>query len=81
MATEKKDEMTTETITLEHQIEINKETLSFWREEAGVNEPLALDVDAKVEGGEPLTKLEQSILSRGLTRDHVNLVKEHFWSL
>jgi hypothetical protein len=79
MATKKATQ--TFTLTPEVQLDINKETLKFWRDEAGYYEGLALDVDKKVDAGEPLTKLEQGILMCGLSRDHVNLVKEHFWSL
>ena len=67
--------MATETITPEHQLEINKATLSFWRDDCGVYEGLALGVDAMVDAGEQLNKLGQGILSRGLTQDDIDFAK------
>ncbi len=65
--------------------EINRETLAFWRNEAAIGieglTPFALDVDQKVDNNETLSEIEQKVLDLGLTREHVEFVKEHLWSL
>ncbi len=65
------------TTTAHERIEINRDTLRFWKEEAGLHQPLALNVTSKVEGGQELSEPEQQVLCLGLTQEHVDFVKEN----
>ena len=70
--------MSTTTFAAAERIEINRDTLRFWKDEAGLHQPLALGVDKKVENGEVLSELEQRVLCLGLIQEQVEFVKENF---
>lgn len=66
------------TLTANDRTELNRQTLAFWKEEAGLHQPLALNVDTKVEAAQRLSDLEQQVLVMGLTQEQVEFVKENF---
>ncbi|HTW47830.1 MAG TPA: hypothetical protein VMD92_07775 [Acidobacteriaceae bacterium] len=57
----------------------NREALDFLRMEGLVtpDDPLALNVERKIEAGQPLSPVEAGILRHGITRDTLNFVAQY----
>jgi hypothetical protein len=57
----------------------NRRTLEYLRIEGVVtpDDPLALNVEAKVESGAALTPAEMGILRYGITRDALDFLRQH----
>jgi hypothetical protein len=57
----------------------NRKALEYLRIEGVVTptDPLALNVEAKVESGAALTPVEMGILQYGITRDALDFLRQH----
>lgn len=70
---------TTATAVASNEARVNREHLAELRSVCAVSsvDPLALNVEAKVEAGEMLNSLEYGVLWHGITEETLTFIRQH----